>query len=62
MECKNLNTTLATVDELKDEIKRLTSLVKYLKDENDYLKDENSKLLIDVAFFDGRMPSSRKGT
>ena len=54
-----MDLTLATVDELKAEIKRLTSLVKYLKDENDYLKDENSKLLIDVAFFDGRLGDKR---
>jgi FtsZ-binding cell division protein ZapB len=50
------------IDELKAEIERLTNLVKYLRDENDHLRDENAKLMIDVAFFDGRMPSQQKGT
>jgi FtsZ-binding cell division protein ZapB len=57
-----MDLTLATIDELKAEIERLTSLVKYLRDENDHLKDENAKLMIDVAFFDGRMQSQQKGT
>jgi len=57
-----MDLTLATIDELKAEIKRLTNLVKYLRDENNHLKEENAKLLIDVAFFDGRMPSQQKGT
>lgn len=57
-----MDLTLATKDELKSEIERLTNLVKYLQEENNHLKDENSKLLIDVAFFDGKLPSSTKGT
>ena len=57
-----MDLTLATKDELKSEIERLTGFVKYLRDENDYLRDENAKLLIDVAFYDGRMPSQQKGT
>ena len=55
-----MDLTLATKDELKSEIERLTGFVKYLRDENDYLRDENAKLLIDVAFYDGRMPSDKK--
>jgi regulator of replication initiation timing len=57
-----MDMTLATIDELKDEIERLNNLVKYLREENNHLKDENAKLLIDVAFFDGRMQHTQKGT
>lgn len=51
-----------TAAELREEIERLTNLVRYLQEENNHLKDENAKLLIDVAFFDGRLCSPKQIT
>jgi hypothetical protein len=36
--------------------------MEYLIHENERLKEENGKLLIDLAFYDGKLPKSTKGT
>ena len=49
--------------QLIDGIKKLVELNRYLarkvtilEEENTRLRDENSKLLIDIAFFDNKLP------
>ena len=51
--------------QLIDGIKKLVELNRYLarkvtilEDENKRLRDENSKLLIDIAFFDNKLPKA----
>ena len=50
------------IQNLVRELKAALKKVRFLEEENARLRDENAKLLIDVAFFDGRLPSSKKGT
>ena len=57
-----LKTVIENLDHAKEYIQILNSTVDDLMRENDRLRDENAKLLIDVAFFDGKLPSSTKGT
>jgi hypothetical protein len=57
------------VDKAKTDLKNVIGLLDYYKNkmeyllyENERLKEENGKLLIDLAFYDGKLPKSTKGT
>lgn len=62
MELNDLDTTLGKLNQITRLIVGLYEENYNLKKENERLKDENAKLLIDVAFYDGRMPPTTKGT
>ena len=44
------------IQNLVRELKAASSKVRILEEENARLRDENSKLLIDVAFYDKKLP------
>lgn len=54
-----MDVNTATNEELRNEVKKLTGIVESLRAQNAHLRDENSKLLIDIAFFDGKFDNKR---
>ena len=44
------------IQNLVRELKAASNRVRFLEEENARLRDENSKLLIDVAFYDKKLP------
>jgi len=57
------------VDKAKTDLKKVIDLLDYYKNkmeylvyENERLKEENAKLMIDLAFYDGKLPPTQKGT
>ena len=57
------------IDKAKTDLKSVIDLldfyknkIEYLLHENERLKEENGKLLIDLAFYDGKLPKNTKGT
>lgn len=56
--CDSLNRISRTLVSLREELYQSQHKIEEAYRENDRLRDENAKLLIDIAFFDGRLPSS----
>lgn len=57
------------VDKAKTDLRNVIDLldfyknkIEYLLHENERIKEENGKLLIDLAFYDGKLPNTKKGT
>ena len=59
MDIDKAKTDLRNVIDLLDFYK---NKMEYLLHENERLKEENGKLLIDLAFYDGKLPNTKKGT
>ena len=54
-----LNKCNRTLMELREKVYYYEKRIEELNQQNQRLRDENDKLLIDVAFFDGRMGDKR---
>lgn len=54
-----LNKCNRTLMELREKVYHYEKRIEELSQQNQRLRDENDKLLIDVAFFDGRMGDKR---
>lgn len=57
--CDVLNNVTRKLTDLREKIYHYEKRIENLTRENQRLRDENDKLMIDVAFFDGKMLDKR---
>lgn len=55
----NVDVIVGEINKLKDHVIQMHERIYHLSRENDRLRDENAKLLIDIAFYDGRLEDKR---
>lgn len=55
----NVDVIVGEINKLKDHVIQMHERNYHLIRENERLRDENAKLLIDIAFYDGRLEDKR---